>query len=538
MKRMTEILRILASHGFGHIFGKKSGKEKRGFFVPNKSLWVRIRRVLEDLGPTFVKLGQIFSNRPDVIPLELAQELAKLRDNVQSFPYAQVEKIIQEELGQPLEEIFLRLDEDPVASASIAQVHVGLLRNGQKVAVKVQRPDIEHRIQDDIEILRRLAKILEDLVLKSNVIDTHAILKEFEKSIARELDFKNESLFLRKFAANFKESADIKAPLVYDRYSSRRLLVMEYVEGTSPMDRKALLEQGIDPKKIARIGAVSFLEQIFVHGYFHGDPHPGNILVMKPGKLCYLDFGLMGVIYGRYREHLAGMLLAVASGDSRALCEHLMGLAQREGEPYPDSFEEDVFLLLETYSHLSLRDIKIAEFVNSTVNLILKFELTLPPSLYLLVKALLTTEGLARELDPNFEMLSYISPFVRKFVLEKFHPKKLGAQAFDTTLAYGKMVQEIPGNVKLLGQFLKRGKLNFVVDQENLSDILSKADKITNRISFSLIITGLIVGSSLVVQSGLPPTVWGVPLFGMLGFVGAGLMGFALLISIWRSGSF
>jgi ubiquinone biosynthesis protein len=537
---MTEILRILASHGFGHVFSKQKDKdkEKRGFFNPNKQLWIRIRMTLEDLGPTFVKLGQIFSNRPDVIPLELAQELAKLRDNVQSFPFSQAKNIIHEEIGMSADEVFLRLDEVPVASASVAQVHVGLLQNGQKVAVKVQRPEIYERIQSDIVILRRLAKILEDVVLKSQVIDTRAILEEFEKSMTRELDFKNESLFLRKFSANFKNSSDIRVPVVYDQFSSRRLLVMEYMEGTPPVNRKSLIDQGIDPKKVARIGAQSFLEQIFVHGFFHGDPHPGNILVMKGGKLCYLDFGMMGVIYGRYREHLAGMLLAVASGDSPALCEHVMGLAQREGEPYPDSFEEDVFLLLETYSHLSLNDIQIAEFVNSLVDLILKYELTLPPSLYLLVKALLTTEGLARELDPGFEMLTYITPFVQKFVFEKFHPKKLGAQAFDTTLAYGKMIQEIPGNVKLLGQFLKKGKMNFVLDEKNLSDILHKADKITNRISFSLIITGIIVGSSLVIQSGIPPIVWGVPLFGMLGYLGAGLMGFALLISIWRSGSF
>lgn len=520
----------MVKHGFGSLLGRKGPADEE------MSRWSRVRLLLEDLGPTFIKLGQIFSNRTDILPEELVIELRKLQDKVQPITYEEAVKVLEEDHQQPWTEIFSEFSEVPLASASIAQVHKARLKSGQYVAVKIQRPRIRETIGLDMEVLTHLGQWFEKLIIRSDVINTRAILEEFSKTIHRELDFKTEAIYMEKFQMNFKDEPEIYSPRLYKHLSTRRILVMEFVQGLYPLDFDGFRKNGLDRKEIARKGADLLLKQIFVHGFFHADPHPGNLLIMEDGRICFLDFGMMGILFEKHREKLAGMLLAVVLQDAQALARNLRDLAVNAEDISVDELEQDVHDVLETYSHLPLKDINLTAFLNQAMGLLLHHQLEMPPSLYLLLKALITTEGLARNLDPDFDMISAISPFVQRIFAERLNPSKAATQGAESLMDYFGLFHELPGELKELVRMVKKGRLKMEFEAGHLDSILQKADRISNRLSFSLIVTGAIVASSLALSSPIPPLWNGIPIIAIIGFVGAGIMAFALLISIWRSG--
>ncbi|OHD13746.1 MAG: hypothetical protein A2Z96_04940 [Spirochaetes bacterium GWB1_48_6] len=530
-KRTRHILALLVKHGFGSIFGKKVQDPEESY-----TKWSRVRLLLEDLGPTYIKLGQIFSNRTDILPENLILELRKLQDRVPPIPQGEALKILELEMGKPWTEIFSEFDQVPLASASIAQVHKARLLSGQNVAVKIQRPRIEQIISMDMEVLGPLGLWVEKLILRSDVINTKAILDEFSKTIHRELDFKTEAIYMEKFQMNFKDEKDIYSPKLHKNLSTHKILIMEYIQGIYPLDFDSYQKYGLDRKEIARKGADLILKQIFVHGFFHADPHPGNILILEDGKICFLDFGMMGILYEKHREKLAGMLLAVGLQNPEALAQNLKDLSLNSEDVSVEELEQDVHDLLETYSHLPLKDINLTAFLNQAMGLLLAHKLEMPPALYLLLKALITTEGLARNLDPDFDMLSAISPFVQRIFAQRLNPTRVATQGAESAMDYFSLFHELPGDIKELVRMVKKGRLKMEFDAGHLDVILHKADRISNRLSFSLIVTGAVVASSLALSSPIPPLWNGIPIIAIVGFVGAGIMAFALLISIWRSG--
>ncbi|HTH14090.1 MAG TPA: AarF/ABC1/UbiB kinase family protein, partial [Spirochaetia bacterium] len=315
--RTGEIFGQVAAHGFGSLLDRSERRRRRPTAgVPasdGHGRWVRVRLLLESLGPTFVKMGQMFSNRPDLLPEELLVELRKLQDRVPGFSPDLGRKILEDHLGRPLEEVFVSFNPEPVASASVAQVHEARLTDGRRVAVKILRPGIESLVATDLEILAHVGVWFEKLILRSDVLDTRAIVKEFSRNLLKELDFRQEALYLERFAALFAGDPDIRVPRVHRSLSGPRVLVMEFIEGIHPLDLESYSRLGLDPKAVAQRGVKLLLQQIFVHGFFHADPHPGNLLILSDGRVCFLDFGLMGVLPQRHRESLEQMLWAVTT---------------------------------------------------------------------------------------------------------------------------------------------------------------------------------------------------------------------------------
>lgn len=529
-KRLRKILTTIAAHGLGGLIGRKPAK------AASLNLWQRVRGLLEELGPTFIKLGQILANRTDLLPEGLLLELQHLQDRVTPFSGSLAAQIVEAELGSPLSGLFSDFDETPLASASIAQVHKARLKSGVPVVLKVQRPGIEEIIALDLEVLAKAGVWIEKLIFRSDVIDTRSILEEFSRTIRRELDFKNEALFLEKFSSQFKDEPEIVIPRLYKPYSRRRVLCMEYIVGLHPLDFQGFERLGLKRKELARRGAELLLKQIFLYGFFHADPHPGNVLILPDGRICFLDFGMMGILYERHREHLGGMLLAVALKDGEALARHLRSLTRNPQDVRLSELEEDVHNLMETYAHLPLKEIDITQFLVQATNLLLDHRLQLPPSLYLLVKALITTEGLARQLDPDFDMMSVLSPFVQEVFLKNADPVRLAGGSVETLGSYARLLQELPDELKELIEVAKRAQLTFALEEKTTEQLLHKADRLVNRLAFSLIVTGGVVASSMALQSPIPPLWNGIPIIAIIGYAGSALLGFALLISIWRSG--
>jgi ubiquinone biosynthesis protein len=540
--RQREILARVLSRGFGslwpgpvHSWRKATESDS---LSKQRSRWSQVRLLLEDLGPTFVKMGQIFSNRPDLLPENLLIELRKLQDSVQAFPFETVRAIVESELESPLEKKFLSFDPVPVASASIAQVHKAQLPDGRTVAVKVLRPHVEENVALDLEILSRIGFWFEKIVLRSDVLDTRAILDEFARTLSRETDFRNEALYQIKFALNFKDDPDILVPKVYRELSTRRILVMDFVVGIHPLDWQGYVKAGLSRKQIAQRGAELLLKQVFVHGFFHADPHTGNILILTDGRVAFLDFGMMGVLFDRHRDHLAEMLLAISSNDATGMSKALLALAGNPPLENANRLEEDVFTLLETYAHLPLGEVNLGEFLQKVISILLQYRLTLPPTIYLLVKAFITIEGFARQLDPEFELLTHLEPFVRKVFTEKLNFWKASGANAESLMSYVSLIKDFPQDFREGLALWKKGKVRLEFVPDDLENILHKADRISNRLSFALIVTGTILASAMTLGAKIPPLWNGIPIFSIIALSGSGLLGFALLISIWRSGRF
>ncbi len=330
--RTGDILGQVAAFGFGSLLDRGESRRRRlaasGAPV-EENRWARVRLLLEALGPTFVKMGQMFSNRPDLLPEELLIELRKLQDHVPGFSFGLVTAALEEQYGRPASEVFASFDEEPVASASVAQVHRARLPDGRRVAVKVLRPGIEAQVATDLDILAHVGPWFERLILRSDALDTRAIIQEFSRNLLKELDFRQEALHLERFGALFSDDPDILVPKVHRALSGPRVLVMDFVDGLHPLDWAGYARAGLDRKQVAERGARLLLKQVFVHGFFHADPHPGNLLIVPDGRICFLDFGLMGQLPARHRERLEQMLVAVSQGNPTALASALLALGNQ-----------------------------------------------------------------------------------------------------------------------------------------------------------------------------------------------------------------
>jgi len=540
--RTGDILRQVAAYGFGSLLERGERWRSKSKVSPEKtggeSRWVRVRLLLESLGPTFVKMGQMFSNRPDLLPEELLIELRKLQDKVPGFSFDLVKAVLEDHYGRPLDEVFVSFEEVPAASASVAQVHLARLADGRRVAVKVLRPGIESLVATDLEILAHVGPWFERLILRSDVLDTRAIIQEFSRNLMKELDFRQEALHLERFGVLFAGDQEILVPKVHHSLSGSRVLVMDFVDGLHPLDWAGYARVGLDRKEVAGRGVRLLLKQIFIHGFFHADPHPGNLIIVPDGRICFLDFGLMGQLPSRHREKLEQMLLAVSQGNPTALAAALLSLGNQGIPADPQAFEDDVEALLAGVSHVPLHRIDVTDFLEQAVSLLLTHRLSLPSNLYLLVKALLTIEGFGRMLDPDFDLVSVLEPFLKASMASRMDPLKAGSRGADSLLGYLSLAADLPAEIRSTLQQVRQGRLKLEFQGDDLEKILHKADKISNRLAFSLIVTGGLLASSLALQSKIPPLWNDIPVIAIVGFMGSFLLGFALLISIWRSGRF
>ena len=549
LNRYTEIVRVLIKHGFGELLDQahiknllSPGKRTPTHADIQRNLghtkWARIRMAMEDLGVTFIKFGQIMSNRPDVLPEELIKELEKLQSAVPPFPSEIAREIIEEELGRPLKDVFAIFEDEPIASASIAQVHGAELLSGERVAVKVQRPDLEAIITTDIEIMHAFASLMEMLFLKTSAISVSSIITEFGKSLRKEIDFVAEASNMKKFAFQFKKNDKLKVPAVYSEFSTKRILVMERIDGIKVSDIRALKTAGCDPKVIAHEGAHVVLSQIFEHGFFHADPHPGNILVLENNRICFLDFGMMGLLLPRHREVISNMMVGLVERDERRVTRGILDLSVSRTVENLEALEYEVYEIIDYYADRPLKAVNTGEMLSKLLHIVVAFDVRMPPGFFLLAKALISIEGVARRLDPDFDMFVHMEPIVRRMFLKSFSPESLTKDLYISVLQLSSLLRGLPKDAREILDRLKSGKLILQFDPADLKPILRKSDQIFNHLSFSLILGSLIIGSSLVIHARIPPMWHNVSLIGIAGFLSAGFMGFWLLFVIIRSSRF
>ncbi len=548
LKRVRQILQVLVKYGFGyavdrlniehHGLGKRivNLKPIKRLRIQDMTVAVRLRKTMEELGPTFIKFGQILSTRPDMLPVEFCCELEALQDNVPSFGYSEVKKQIEEDLKVTVETIFYQIDQQPMAAASLAQVHRAKLKTGGSVIIKVQRPGIAKMIKIDIEIMEELARLAEKYIEELRVYNPVGMVEEFKQSIMRELDYNTEAHNIHRFQHQFAGDPTVHVPQVFMQFTRTHVLVMEQVSGIKVSNTDKIEKEGLNRKKIAVNIANAFLKQVFVHGFFHADPHPGNIMVLPGNKIAFIDYGMTGRIHEETRRLLSEIMIAVTKRDAHKIADIFMSMDVLDEQTDMHRFELDLEDFLDRYLVTSLKDLKMGQFMNSLLNVTSRYRVRAPQELYLLSKALVEIESVGEILDEDFNMVKLVKPFVQKLVLEKYSPKRITREVRAFAEVLYDLALSLPKDLKTIFDKLKKGTLRVEFEHRGLENLITVLDKVSNRISFSVVIAALIVGSSLIVQTDKGPHLLGMPVFGIIGYVIAGFMGFWLAIAILRSG--
>lgn len=496
----------------------------------------RIRLALEELGPTFVKFGQLLSSRPDLIPLDFYEELSGLQDSVSPFPFKDVKEIIEKELSKALDELFLNFSETPFASASIAQVHRAKLKSGEDVVVKVKRPGAGALISRDIAILQQLAKVIDRYIPEARIYNPSGLVREFSYVVNQELDFTVEASHASKFRENFKADTTLFIPKVFWDFTTKSVLVIEEVCGIKINDFERLDKEGFDRRKLAFIGVNIFLRQIFEHGFFHADPHPGNIFVMADGRLALVDFGIVGRVSKDMLTSIARIFTALVKRDSSAIVRGYMSLSASGSGMNISGFEREVEALLDRYYNMPLKYIRAEKFLNEMGQISSRFNLTLPQDFVLLGKTVFVIGGLGRELYPEFNMLEAAEPFARKLMLKRFEPSEIATSIYKAAEEALALVTSFPGHWRQILSKLNRGEMKMEFEHKGLENFIVELDRSSNRLAFSLIIAAIIVGSSLIIRIDKGPRLFDYPLLGIAGYIIAGVLGLWLVIAILRSG--
>jgi len=548
LKRYRDILGILIKYGFGHFveqlninyyleLGRRIvtlGTAPRD--IERLSQPERLRLAIEELGPTFIKLGQLLSTRPDIIPREYIEEFRKLQDKIPAVSFAEISQQFEREFGQPISEVFAEIDETPLAAASIAQVHKALLAEGEEVVIKVRRPGIERVVETDIDILTGLAILIERHIPSMEHYSPVQLVKEFRRTIHREMDFTREGHTTDRFAANFADDLGIRIPTVYWEWSGERALTMAYLHGTKVSDLEALREKDLDLKDIARRVADFFLRQVLEYGLFHGDPHPGNFFIHDDGSICLLDFGMVGRLDDEIKNQLVELLLGVLERDVDRIISQLLYSGELSDESNMRALRRDLGEFLADYYELPLQEIRVGSLLSDFVEILNTYRIRFPADLMLLAKALVTIEGIGRQLDPDFNMFGSLRPFMERLIRQRMSPPNMAKQLGLMANAYGNLARSLPRDLKEFLNRLNRNKIKIDLEHRGLERLIADLDKSSNRISFSLIISALVVGSSLIMQTDKGPQLFGFPALGILGYSFAAFLGLWLAIAILRSG--
>jgi ubiquinone biosynthesis protein len=541
IKRSRQIMRVLVKYGLDYFVDrskigfllkiKKKAENYRRLTAPE-----RLRLALEELGPTFVKFGQILSTRPDFLPPAFIKELEKLQDRVPPFSSFQAQRIIEKELNKPLEKLFKKFEDKPIAAASLSQVHKAILPNNEVVAVKIQRPGIKEIIVLDIEILKKLAGFLENRLYKNWIYQPKLMVTEIKKAIKREMDFINEAHNFEKFRMNFKGIEYIKVPKIYWEMSTAKVLTMEFIKGTRINKITQDKYKNIfDAKKVAEQGAEAILKQILEDGFFHADPHPANLLVQPPATIVMLDVGMVGYLDEVTTANGTKLLQAVVDRDLDQALRSLENLGVIIEEFDRNLLRQDLKELFDRYLGVPLKNLEINKVSQDILEIMARHNLVLPSNLVLMLKALSMVEATGRQLYPDFDMVLAAKPFVKKLLRKRFAPEKLFKRSGIVFQESMELIEHLPQDLLDILRKIKEGKLKFNFEHRGLKKFTREIERSSNRLSFSLIIAALIIGSSLVLQQQVGPFVFGYPAIGIVGYLIASFFGFFLIISILRS---
>lgn len=546
-KRTGEVVAILVKYGFADWvsrlqieFPKDLVKDADGAAVARFSFATRVRLALTEGGPTFIKLGQVLSTRADLVGVEVANELQKLQADVPADSAEKVRATIEAELGQPVDEIFTEFEDTPLASASIGQVHRARLKSGEQVVVKVQHAGIESKIDIDLEILANLAAAAESFFPELRNYRPKAVVAEFQRTLRRELDFGREERHMEEFANNFRENPAVHIPKAYPEFTTVRVLTMELLEGTKLVDTERLIADRADLEEIARRGAELYMEMIFTHGFYHADPHPGNILVLKGQVIGLLDYGMVGRIDESLREDIEEMLLALGNRDPLLLTSVIMRVGSVPANLDTTALSADINDFVSHYAGQRMSDFNLSGALDEMTEIIRRYKIMLPPRVAMLLKVLVMLEGTSRLLHPNFSLIEVMVPFQRKLILRRWSP---GRRLRKFRRIYAEMehlVEVLPRNMLDIMQQVQSGKFDVHLDHRGLEPSV-------NRLVLGMLTSALFLGSSLLLSYKVPPLInifpWqetpyivGLSILGLMGSMTSIALGLRLIRAINKSG--
>jgi ubiquinone biosynthesis protein len=546
LPRLHEITVVLIRYGFGD-FVRRAGVagvlERAGEVLQwgrrEQSAQLttpqRARMALADLGPTFVKLGQVLATRVDLFPPEWIAEFEQLQNNVPPVPFELLLAEVEKALKRDPRDVFQDIEPKPLGSASIAQVHGATLDDGTRVVLKVMRPGIRPKVQADLRILGYLASVIESEVAEARRFQPAQMVAELGRSLRRELDLALEARAQERFAQNFADQADIVIPRIYWDYTRESMNVQQRVDGIAGNDWAAVEAAGLDRSVLARRGADAVLKMILVDGYFHADPHPGNVFYLPGNRIAMIDFGMAGRLTERRRQEIVDMLWALVRRDEGAMVNVLLEWVP-DGEVDEARLAAEVGDLMFDYERVALKDVRIATVLQDIAGIMRRHAIVLPADLALLFKALITLEGLGRQLDPQFQLVEHLTPFLGHLMRQRNRPQALLTRSSRRLAELAGIAARMPEDMRQLIKEARRGRMKMELDLKRLDHFGHQLDRSANRLTIGIITAALIVGTAIVMTVEGGPTLFGLPLFGFLGFLMAFVAGAWLVISIWRSG--
>ena len=548
IRRIRQVIGVLFKYGFEDVVTHSQLRrfvsqkrrltwQRRGRPVFEYSRWERIRMAAEELGPTFVKLCQVMSNRPDILPEELIVEFQKLQSDVPPFSTEEAIKLIEEETGKKLDELFSYFEETVVGSASIGQVHKARLITGEEVVVKVQRPGVREKIEADLQIIKEVVRLGDNYFKRQGVLNAMDIVESFEKTMQKELLYLTEGRAMEQFRNFYKDHKEFYVPKPYKELSTDKVLIIEYVDGCKITDVDQMREWGLEPTEIAELGMDIYLTQIFEFGYFHADPHPGNVWVQENGRIVLIDFGMVGKMLKQDKYAFAGVFVAMANHDPKQMAIQMRNLAIDHDIKDMRRLEMELNEIIEDFSYLDVEESSIADITTRLQKIIYQNKMVVPGGVFLIFRALAILEGIGKTIHPHFNTMEKVRPFGAKLIKEQFSAKNIFNELLFRGQSLYSFLGAFPYEVKGILRKLRKGKLHIEVEHTGWHKFLDKLDQVGNRIAMAMVVGALIIASSIIITADPGYGAGeGVPKISVIMFVMAGILGFFLLWSMWRSG--
>lgn len=542
LKRYKQIAQVLIKYGFSYVVEKlniegvayKIQITNPPEEIKNMSTGERIKKTFEELGPTYVKLGQILSTRKDLFDQDIIDELTKLRDNVEEFDTTIAKEIFKSEIGLSVNQVFKEFNDKPMAAASIGQVYEATLKSGEEVIVKIQRPNIENTIKADLELLQNLASVIKDFK-KDIDIDLSPIIEEFQTQLLRELDYNFEAINAEKFKRMFGDSREVYIPQIYSKFTTRKVLVMEKIIGVKLSDISYIKKLGWDVEKISEIGVKSLFKQVFEHGFFHADPHPGNIFVLSGKSISYIDFGMVGIIDKKTLNLLNEIALAAVEKNVDRIIYLLIEFDAIDNEIDTTGLRQDLLYLIHYYYDVPVDKLSIGDILNEVFRFFRKYRVTMPSQLTTLAKTIVTLEGTGRCLSPNFSVASIGTEFLKHYYVSKFSPERILLNSKQSIDEIFLDIKTIPKQLKVILRNLEKNNIKVNIEDVKISRLEACISDLATQLSLSLVLASIVVGSSLIIASpNIESNMW-IKFMALVGFSISFIIGLLLVIKILRS---
>lgn len=534
--RSREIATVLLNYGFADLVdrlglarylqwgGRLFFWRKRKEPVLRRTTAERIRLSLESLGPTFIKFGQVLSTRPDLVPADVVAELCNLQEQVPPFPSDAAVAILEQELKAPVSELFAEFDRTPLAAGSLAQVHRARHHDGTPLAIKIRRPNVIRDVERDLGLMQELAILVERHIPEAQVFDPTGLVTHFSRTIRREVSFTREARTTDEFARLFKHDATLKVPRIYADLCTDAVITMEYVEGFRVVQRDAIVAAGVSPEQVAANGARIFMKQTFELGMFHGDPHPGNLRVLADGSLCLLDFGMIGIMDDQKRELVVDMILAMTRHNEQGIVDVIMQIGRPFRPVDEPLLRADVRDFVETYYGLPLERIQVGRMLSDFIGILSNHAIRCPGDLMLLLRALVTLEGVGRQLDPEFNLAKHLAPYLEDVVRRRYDPERLMKKALEKARQFARMAHDLPLHLGAVADKLARDDLRIQLEHRGLDRLINELDRSGNRVVIAMVVSSLVVASALILRTAPDHLGISLPVYILSSLLGAWLI--------------